>query len=238
MRRVWLAGLAVMMAACSSPPELRGVSPAEAVPGAEITVLGDRFAEGATAKLVPQGGGAAVGLADAAVQGTVAIQGKVPADLKEGTYDVVVDVGGQATTLTGALQVLGTAEDKPCSGEYTANTQVSVPRKLVVVDRFMKSGERDTLKVDMDDITGVEVERVVEGDTVCSVIWMRKKDGTRFLFFYDDVVDLTQRAYKVANTMGKPAKVTREDAIPEGVTWPGDPSKAGDAPAEGTADGE
>ena len=204
--------LVLGLMACSTPPKLTGVEPKEVPPGAAVTLMGEGFGDGATVQLVASGAPAGQ-LADLSVKGPVVLEGKVPDGTADGTYDLVLDVGGQAVTLPGALVVKAPFVDTPCGTEYTANTQFSIARKVVVIDRFYKSGEKETVKTPFDAIERIEYELVEkEGGGYCSVVYLKKTNGTRLRYADDDKQDLKSLAYKFANDMGKAIEVTREDA--------------------------
>ncbi|MFT7520858.1 MAG: hypothetical protein ACI9MC_003009 [Kiritimatiellia bacterium] len=205
----------IFMVACNSPANVTGVDPAAALPGQDIHILGARFAADATLDLVPKGGGAAV-LVPLMGSNAASLSGRVPDGTAPGTYDVVVHSGGVAVSVPSAFEVKAQPLDVPCGNLYTANTQVSLTTKMVVVERFYKDGERETDRVSLGDIERVEFERIaIEGGGACSVIYMRKSDGGRMRFADDSKLDLKPRAYKLGRDIGKAVEVTREDAITE-----------------------
>jgi hypothetical protein len=123
-----------------------------------------------------------------------------------------VDVGGKVGELADALTVLAPMVEAPCSGEWTSNAQVAKAREVVVIDRFKSEDERDTHRISFDDIERWEFERVqLDGDELCSVIYVKKKDGTRVPFDDDTRVNLEARTYKLGAATGKSAAVTRSD---------------------------
>ena len=120
--------------------------------------------------------------------------------------------GGQDVLLNDALTVMANDVEAPCLGLFTANTQLSLARELVVVDRFYKNGERETLRIPIPEVEQVEYELVkMDNGDLCSVIYMRKKDGRRVIFDDDTRLNLRPRAYKLGNVMGRPTQTTRSD---------------------------
>jgi len=94
--------------------------------------------------------------------------------------------------------------DVPCGGDYTANTQVSWVRKVIVVDRFYKDGAREVLRTPFNDVTKIEIEAVPHEKGTCSVVYILKTDGSRLRYAESLTEDLTARAYKFANELQKP----------------------------------
>jgi hypothetical protein len=204
-----MTSLLLLLLACSSAPKLTSAQPEELVPGAELTIMGEAL-EGGSITLVGVGGPVAIPTTGS---GSVVLLGTLPEELVPGSYDVVVDVGGVEATLTRAVMVKPLRSEEPCSEEYTANTQLSLARKVVVVDRFWKDGERETVRANIDEIERVEYELMRRKDgKLCSAVYMKRTDGTRLLFADDGKVDLKQRAYMLGRDMSKPVDVVREDA--------------------------
>ncbi len=198
--------------ACTTPPTLSSVSPADPLPGTALKILGDDFVPGASVDLVLDD--VTVPLQDVEVRGTVLIEGKLPDDIASGTYTVNVKFGDQVVALVDALAVTAPEVETACGGEYTANTQLSLARKLIVVDRFYKKNkERETLRIDFSSVDQIEYELVkLEDEKFCSQIYIRTKDGKRVVFDDDTRVDLKERAYKIGSAIGKKVVVTRADA--------------------------
>lgn len=209
----------VTLLACAADPVVSGVDPASVEPGATVVVTGENFAEGATVALSGPGGD--VGLDSVVVKGVILAEGKVPDTVAPGTYDLKVTVDGRTGVRAGALEVVKLPDEVPCGGMYHANTQLSLAREVIVIDRFYqkgpRDGERETLRLPLDELTGVEYELVKMDDgTLCSVIFVRHKDGHRVMFDDDTEVDLKDRAYRMSRDIGKPITVTREDAADMG----------------------
>ena len=213
MRYIWatmMSFLLVLMAG-STPPTVSSIDPAEALAGAPVKILGTDFPAAAEITLVQ--GDARIPLQDVSVRGPVLLEGRLPEDLPAGTYTVTLTAGDVTVSLEDALTVTAPEVETACGGEYTANTQLSLARKVVVIDRFYKNKERETLRIDFAQIAQVEYELVKrEDDALCSVIYIRQKDGTRAVFDDDTRLDLKERAYKIGTAIGKKVVVTRQDA--------------------------
>lgn len=192
-----------LILACSTPPTVSSVDPNPAQPGIAVKVFGGGFEEGTTLSLA-MAGGDPIPFEEVKVVGTVVLEAKLPSELSAGTYDLVFGANGEATTVIGALVVELPVLERPCSGEYTANTQVSLNRKEAVVDRFYKNGERETVRIDLGEIERIEFENRPGEKKICSVIWFATKDGNRVIFADDDKVDLKDRAFKLSRDMNKP----------------------------------
>lgn len=214
---------ALALVGCSTPPQVTSVDPAEALVGSELKILGEAFPADATVWLVQ--GDDEVQVADATFRGAVLIEGTVPAELASGAWTVQVRGGGSVAALPDALTVLAPEPEVPCSGAFKANTQLSLARELVVIDRFYEDGERETLRIPIPEIERLEYELVAlegkpaEGEAadeppaqaLCSVIYMKRSDGRRVVFDDDTRLNLEPRAYKLGNRMKKPTVTTRKD---------------------------
>lgn len=201
--------------ACSSGPSVTGVDPPEVDAGEALKVTGEGFAEGATVSLVGSAG--EVALQAVVVRGVVLVEATVPEGAAPGTYDLVVNQGEATSTLAGAVVIKEVPVEVPCGGQYQANSQLSLARKVIVVDKFFlkgpKKGERETVRVELDDVERIEYELVkTTDDQLCSVIFVKRKGGDRVMFDDDVEVDLKDRAYRFATEIGRPVVVTREDA--------------------------
>jgi hypothetical protein len=205
--------------ACASAPQVAGVDPSSAKPGDMVRVLGDGFGPGATVTLVS--GDLRVPLEGPTPQGVVAVDGKLPVDLAPGVYTVEVAVDGRVGASASTLTVELPPVEVPCAGDYQANTQLSLARGLIVIDRFFqrgpRNGERETLRLEISSLSGVEYELVrMDDQRLCSVIFVKGKDGRRYMFDDDTEVDLKDRAYRLGREIGAPVTVTREDATEMG----------------------
>ena len=47
---------------------------------------------------------------------------------------------------------------------------------------------------------------------MCTAVFIKNKNGTRVMFDDDEKIDLQVRANQIANELGKPIRVTRDDA--------------------------
>jgi hypothetical protein len=202
--------LLLTLACGSTPPTVTSVDPNEVLPGTEIKILGEDFAEPVTVTLMRDGQGTEV--PSATFRGALLVEATLPETLDAGTYAVRVSAGDVHGTLPAGLTVLAPAVEAPCSGEWKSNAQVTRARELVIIDRFKSEEERDTHRIPFADIAQWEFERVkLDGDELCSVIYVRKKDGIRIPFDDDTRVNLEARVYKLGTATGHPAKVTRSD---------------------------
>lgn len=198
---------------CQRTPVVVSVDPAEVPAGEIVRVHGENFGEPVQVSL-KTGDGLVVALEDVSIVGPGEIAATVPLRTSPGQYDVVVTVEGEAHGKSRGLLVGHPREDTPCSGEYTANTQLSLVRKQVVIDRFHRNGERETLRISADEVERVEYERRATDAGACSVIWLRLGDGRRVVFDDDLTVDLEDRARRMAEDLDKPFEVVRKDESP------------------------
>lgn len=211
--RAW--AMAVLLAGCTQPPMVNSVTPTEGLPGTEVDVMGERFGAEATVQLEPVGGSVPVSMV-LSERSAVVLSGTVPEDLAPGAYTLVVVDGGTRIEVDPPFTVKAPVVDVPCGNLYTANTTTSLITKEVFIDRFYtKDGRRETLRIPLADLEGVEYERLAREDgSLCHVVWLRKGDGERVRYADDAKNDLKARAYKFAQELGKPISVTREDDVP------------------------
>lgn len=201
----------LVFAACTTPPRVDAVDPSAVQPGQAVSVLGEGFGEDAIVELVLDG--ASTSLEATKRTGSIVLEVEVPAEAAAGMYAVRVRSGGKAASLDKALTVEAAAVEIPCGGTYTANTQLSLAREVVVIDRFYTDGARQTLRLPIPTIEQVEYELVRgEDGRLCSAIFMRRDRGDRVLFDDDRELDLKDRAFKMGQAMGKKVVVTRQDA--------------------------
>ncbi len=199
--------------ACTEPPEVSGVDPAQGRPGTAFQVQGERFTAGTTLTLSPQGGGEATELAISR-RSPEALHSTIPEGTAAGTYDLLVATPNQVLVLDGGFEVVAPPVDTPCGHLYTANTAVNLGTGEVVVDRFFPDDKRETVRVPLTEIARVEYERLAQdGGKTCHVVYLRRKEGGRLRFMDDAEVDLKARAYKLAQELGVPVEVTREDPV-------------------------
>lgn len=91
-----------------------------------------------------------------------------------------------------------TADPRPCDPGWSANTQVSVPGGVAVVERFDGRRRVGQLVVPLDEVVGLEHERVAHR---CSAIYLHLADGRRLLFDAAHV-DLGPRTLRLAELVG------------------------------------
>ncbi len=202
---VWL-----LAAGCTSTPSISSVAPTEVAPGDRLEVFGEAFGEEMLVYLTTEGREAVV-LDGIEVLRPRLLAGSVPGGLTPGTYDVVIDHRGHRIALDAGLQILPPLDERACSEDYTANTELSLVRKEIVIDRYFRDGERDTVRLPLDEVDRLEYEVVDLDAGRCSVIYLRTTEGRRIVFDDDPVVDLEDRAQTLARDMGKPVTVTRPD---------------------------
>lgn len=203
-----------VLLACQRTPVVVSVDPVEVPAGEIVRVHGENFGQPVQVALKTDDG-LVVALEDISVLGPGEIAATVPLRTSPGQYDVVVTVEGLAHGMPRGLVVGRPREDAPCSGEYTANTQLSLVRKQVVIDRFHRDGERETLHIAADDVERIEYERrPIEAGGSCAVIWLRLKDGGRVVFDDDLAIDLEDRARRMSGDLDKPFLVTGKGVAP------------------------
>ncbi len=192
---------------CGAPPEVVAVAPHELAPGDSFVITGERFAGVPSVALVRDG--VAVPAEAVALASAERIDARVPTTFEAGRYDVRVALGDDISHLPSALTVVDPYLPVPCSGDSTANTEVSLPRKLVVVDRFWVNGHRDTRRVPLADVQALVHTSSVAGDdgaVPCSALWL-ELDGARVLYQDERSVDLRPRGQRMAEALGKPLRV-------------------------------
>ena len=206
--------LVLFLLGCTTPT-VSSVQPWRTPPGETVQVAGDDFSAGVRVHLAKDGHRAAT-LEQVEVVGPTQLTAVLPEEVEPGIYDLVVERRGRTGRLPSALELLPPVDEKPCSDEFTANTELSLMRGEVVVDRFYRSGDRQTVRLRLEDIARVEYELVDDGIQQCSVIYLRTTEGKRVVFNDDTKVDLRERAWKIARDMGKELEVTRLDATAMG----------------------
>lgn len=197
--------LVLWLWACTSGPALTGVEPGQVHPGERIEILGERLPSTGAPFVIGEGDPAPVALLAEPGAPEGRLRAQVPAGLPPGRYTVGVRAGETDALLPVALVVVPLPLDTPCSGAYTTNTQLSLAQKRIVLDRFHRNGERETVEVKLDDVQRVAHERVEHPQRgACEAIWLHTRDGRRLLFDDDAVVDLEPRARRVAASIGRP----------------------------------
>ena len=203
----------LLVLACSKPPAVSSVDPAEGRAGDVVRVLGENFADGASVTL----GGQPMG--DVKVLGAIALEATVPEGAAEGAQDLVVTLpDGKSAQVSFTVTVPVVADaGEPCAGPYTAYSQLALGRDLVVIDRHYKEpkDKRETLRLDVGDVERVQFGRYVfEDDAICTAIFVKMKNGDVHLFDDDLDEDLFERAQEMAQGMQKPIDIVA-DVEPE-----------------------
>ena len=203
MKRLLLLGLL----ACSSGPTVDGVEPSNVQTGGDLTIFGSGFSEQMNVAL-QHADGTQTPLENVQPSGAV-LKGQVPTSLKTAEYQVVLRTAGDVVVTPLTVAVEAPVPDVPCGGDYTANTQVSWVRKVIVVDRFYKDGAREVVRTPFDEVEKIEVVAVPHEKGTCSVVYIRKADGSRVRYAESLTEDLSARAYKFANELKKPVDTKR-----------------------------
>ena len=204
--------LSLLLLACNSGPQVTGLDRPEVHPGESFRLAGEGFS-GEVNVFVKSGSMEPTRLEGVTLVDGTTVEARVPAGLAVGSYRVGVRQEGVDVLFDGSLEVTPVPDDQPCSGEYTANTQLSLARKLVVVDRFFRAGERETVRVELEDIDKIDYElQQLDSGERCSAIFLHLADGRRIVFADDRAIELKDRAYKLGQDIGKRVEVTRQDA--------------------------
>lgn len=207
----------LLLLACGGAMEVTTIEPTELDAGSTLKVYGQNLDPEVDIKLL-YGKEQGIELQDVHLVGET-LEGTVPADAPTGRYDIFFG-GDNEKTIRNALQITAKPSDNPCDTGYEVNANLSFERHQIIIwHTYPKSAtnpkeRRETHKMRMDEIKQVEFETVKygpeEGD-VCSVIYFRLLDGTRFIYDRDTAMDLTGRASRTAVSMGKPIEITRMD---------------------------
>jgi hypothetical protein len=206
-------GLALLLLfACQRGALVESVAPADIPAGDRIEVFGQHFRPEASWSIVD--GDVHFPLEQVVIDAGIRVSALVPVFVQPGTYDVLVSEGDAVQGLVDVLTVRPPRAEVPCTGEYTTNTQLSLLKKLVIIDRFHRTGERETLKIGSDEITAVEYERRPTDAGYCSAIFVRRADGSRVLFDDDLKVELKSRAQKMAQDLQKPIELLADADLP------------------------
>ena len=199
-----------LLVACTGSPEIASVTTPEVTGGQPITVQGSGFAPGTVAFLQ--------GVEGEPIELVVTVGSRreltatPPTHVRPGVYDLVIERDGEKSLAPGAITVVPPREELACAGEYTANTELSLVRAQVVIERYYRDGDRETVTLPLDEIERIEFESSEDAQGMCSAVFLRTKDGRRIVFHDDRTVDLKDRAWRVATTMGKELDITRRDA--------------------------
>lgn len=206
MRSAWF----LLAVACSGTPQIASVSTPEVSGGQSVAVEGRGFVPGMAARLQTAGDDPVPLVV--AVESRRALTARLPSWVRPGVYDLVLERAGEVTLAPGAVTVISPREEIACAGEYTANTELSLARAQVVIERYYRDGDRETVTVPLEQVTRIEYEMSDDAQGPCSAVFLRTDDGRRIVFHDDRTVDLRDRAWRVATTMGKELEVTRPDA--------------------------
>ena len=191
--------------ACSTPLSVSSVDPDKIAPGGTLKVLGEGFADGASAYLVPAGGGSPVAAEELKVLGAVVMEVTTPGDIGAGEYDVSVEVGGKTSKLSKAVTVEAPKEDVPCNPDVNFTIQVSQERKEIAFDRMYLREKREVFRITLREVQQVEYEIVPVKDGKCHVVYLRTTDGRRIIFSDELDEDLKDFAWALSRDLGKPA---------------------------------
>lgn len=209
------AALLLLAVACSpEPPTVSAIDPATGPAGTVIVVTGANFPEGTTARL----GGREV--EDLSIRSPTSLSGRVPASVKPGPADLVVQSpGGQAAMARAFTLTLPEPDGPPCRSKERRMTSIGTQKDVVKVDRYPEGHDAPVrAQYPVRDIKRVELENtLMDEDGRCSAIYLGMKSGDRVLFDADDTTDLRGQAQKIGNGLGKPVDVTRNE-------WPDEPS--------------
>lgn len=196
--------------ACSTAPEITSVSPAEALPGATLRIMGEDLPATATYTLVADG--KEVPLGELPSSAGMVVETTVPEGATAGTWTVRVSSNGTTAELAQALTVPAVPEEKPCAEGFTMRSEVSRTRKEVAIDRFGPDDFRETTRLGFDEVERIEYElRKLGDDVLCSSIYVRATNGRRWPIDEDREVNLAARAYRIGSTVGRPTEVTHAD---------------------------
>lgn len=217
-----LATLLFLMA-CGVDPTVSAVTPNQVRGGTTVQVLGDGFSEDATLSVKGEGEEILLSVVNAT---TVAISGELPRTIEVGTYDVIVKVGSSVVVAPDAITVTRPDDERPCDRTYQSNARVSMETKSFKIERIFEQGtmkgKSEVVSIPVSEVKSVEYQRLVpESSRPCSAIFVRKKNGERYIFGDDDKVDLQKRAYQISKLIKKPVIEVQPQNAPE-VTAPVD----------------
>lgn len=208
-----LSMLPALLVACSTPPPSpTAIKPAAGNPGTAVVVSGQHFGPGTTARL------GAWPLSDGVRLDEQTLRGSVPMDAPPGALVLVVTDGqGRTATLPAAFTVTPPRAtlDNPCDPDIKLFSHIPPTADVVRLDLHPPKGPVEQEQIPVRDIEAVEYEARRLGDSLCSSIWLRTRQGARHLFDSDDQVPLRQQAQRVANGIGKKLDVVAEEPQPE-----------------------
>ena len=135
-------------------------------------------------------------------------------------------MSGMASTGTGSRGRIPVSQSKGatitpqssvaiCDDSYTAYTQLAGGRELIKIDVHTKGEEEpESTQLRFDEIAEVVYRGEVQGDDYCSAIVLVLKDGRRVVYEDTKRLIFKKKAQELANVIGVPVKVAREDAQP------------------------
>ncbi len=201
-----------LLLACSGSPKLNTINPNESVSGQPISLVGNGFTNTARAHIIHSESDELYPLYRFTITSPLQAEGILPWELPAGVFHVLLEQDGKKRTLKNALKITPSTE-QPCSNQFRSNTQLSLARGEVLIDRFYADQERKTLLLNLNEIERVDYELVALDETrMCSVVLLRKSDGTRVIFEDDEKIDLERRANRMARDLGKELVTTRLDS--------------------------
>jgi len=202
----------VVVFACSSAPQLNNISPNKTISGQPISLTGHGLTAGARAHIIHDETEELYPLYRFTIASPLQAEGILPWELPAGSFHVLLEQDGKKRTLKNALHITPSTE-QPCSNQFRSNTQLSLARGEVLIDRFYADERRQTLLISLSEIERVDYELVALDETrMCSVVLLRKGDGTRVIFEDDEKIDLERRAARMARDLGKELMTTRLDS--------------------------
>lgn len=180
-------------------PQIRAVEPPEVPAGDPVVIRGDDLGTGCAVSVVDAKGVETELLAtgDIGDDGTCAM--RVPKTLAPGVYTVRLLAGDAMASAPEALIVDRPRADEACTGKFTTNTQVSLAKGEIAIDRFYGDGNRETNTIPLSTVERVEYE---ERPTCCAV-FLRTSDSRRVLY-NDGPSSLEERAKTLARTIDRP----------------------------------
>src|SRR5688572_1970407 len=152
--------------ACSGSPEIASVADPEVSGGQVVSVAGRGFGPGTVARLQAADAEAVPLVVE--VTSRREMTATLPAWVRPGVYDLVVERDGVASLAPAAVTVVPPREEVACAGEYTANTELSLVRAQVVIERYYRDGDRETVTLPLETIARVEYEMTEDAQGPCS----------------------------------------------------------------------
>ena len=207
--------VSLLLACATPPPSPTAVEPSKGEAGTSVTVTGQHFGPGTTARL------GAWPLGDAARIDEQTLRGTVPLDAAPGPLVLVVtDSRGRSATLPAAFTVTAPRAtlDDPCDPEIKLFAHIPPTADFVRLDLHPPSGAVEQEQIPVREIASVEYEARRQGERLCSSIWLRTRRGARHLFDSDAKVPLRQQAQRIANGLGKKLEVVADEVAQEPET--------------------